>query len=877
MEFLQVLALRGPNFWSRRTVLEAWVDLQDLKDSPSDKLPGLYERLTAWLPGLIEHRCGVGERGGFLQRLRDGTYPAHILEHVTIELENLAGTPVGFGKARETSRPGVYKVAVRYREEQVGRACLLAARELLLAAIHDRPYDLAAETKRLRVLADDVCLGPSTNAIVAAASARGIPVRRLSEGSLVQLGYGVRQRRIWTAETDRTSAIAESIAQDKDLTKTLLRAGGVPVPRGRAAESAADAWAAASEIGVPVVVKPRDGNHGRAVFTELATQQQIETAYACAADEGSGVIVEQFIQGNEHRLLVVGERLVAAARGEAAWVVGDGRLRVTELIESQLNTDPRRGDTDEFPLSPVELDNSSRLHLSRQGLTPESVPPLGTRVLIQRNGNVAFDVTDQVHPTIAAEVVLAARIVGLDIAGIDVVAEDIARPLEEQRGAVIEVNSSPGLHMHLMPASGTPRPVGEAIIDVLYPTPGANGRIPVVCVTGTNGKTIVSRLVAEMLRSSGRRVGLACSDGVYIGSRALERGDCAGPKSARRVLQNPVVETAVLEAGRGGILREGLGFDQCDVAVVTNIGEADHLGRHFVETPEDMFSVKRCPVDVVLPTGTAVLKADDPLVADMARLSAGRVTFFAQEPEHPVVVAHRRDGKRAVFVRGGQIVLADGATETPLVALADVPMTHRGCVAFQIDNALAAVAAGWALNLDREQLRQALVSFKSDAGDAPGRFNMIERHGVTAVVDDCHNPAALGALIAALDGFPHSKRAVVFSAGAGRRDADIVRQGEKLAAAFDRVFLYDDASAYDRQPGELTRLLRQGLASGGRVTDIIAVPAYKQAVLQALASAAAGELVVIQTEDSGTGASVDAVVAWAQQGARREGTGGFVS
>lgn len=857
MEIRKILILRGPNLWSRHPVLEAWVDLQGLKDSPSDSIPGFNDRLMSWLPTMIEHRCSVGERGGFFQRLRDGTYPAHILEHVTIELQTLAGSNVGFGKARETSEEGVYKVVVRFRDEQLARACLFTARELLLAAIYDRPFDIDAEVKKLRLLADRVCLGPSTAAIVAAAEARGIPARRLNSGSLVQLGYGVRQRRIWTAETDRTSAIAESIAQDKELTKTLLRAAGVPVPEGRLVTDAADAWAAADEIGVPVVVKPRDANHARGVFTNLLTQPQVETAFLLAEREGNGVLVERFAPGNEHRLLVVGGQVAAAARGEAAHIVGDAVRTVAQLIDEQLNSDPRRGEDESFPLSPIELgDPVVLMQLERQGYQVDSVPPEGATILVQRNDNLSTDVTDQVHPTTAAHAVLAAQIVGLDVAGLDVVVEDISRPLEEQGGVVVEVNAGPGLVMHLKPSTGVPRPVGEAIVESLFPA-GETGRIPVVCITGTNGKTTVTRLIAHLLRSTGVLVGMTCTDGVYVDGRTIELGDCSGPRSARKVLVNPKVEAAVFETARGGILREGLGFDRCDVAVVTNIAEADHLGLAYVDTPEQMFTVKRSGVDVVLPGGVAVLKADDPLVAGMASLSAGGVIFFALDGAHPVIVAHREEGKRAVFVRQGMLVLAEGGVETALLALANIPLTHGGRVPFQAENALAATAAAWGLGLSPEAILAGLETFAGDRYDAPGRFNVQQFHGATVIIDDCHNSSALAAVISALDRFPHERRTIVYSAGDGRRDSDVVRQGEQLGSAFDRVILYDDVSASDRAEGELPQLFRQGLVRGGRARQVEEIRSHRQAMSAALELAGPGDLVVIQTEDEDVEPTLD--------------------
>jgi cyanophycin synthetase len=869
MEFRKILTLRGPNIWSRYPVLEAWVDLGELKDSPSNSIPGFNDRLMAWLPTMIEHRCSIGQRGGFFQRLGDGTYPAHILEHVSIELQTLAGTPVGFGKARETSEEGVYKVVMRYRDEQLARACLFAGRELLLAAIYDRPYDVKAEVAKLQDLADRVCLGPSTAAIVSAAEARGIPARRLNAGSLVQLGQGARQHRIWTAETDRTSAIAETIAQDKELTKTLLRAGGIPVPEGRLVDGAADAWEAASEIGPPVVVKPRDANHARGVFTNLVTREQVEAAYHVALKEGSGVIVEKFAPGNEHRLLVVGNKLVAAARGEAAFIIGDGVRRVARLVAEQLNSDPRRGEGEAFPLSPIEFDAMVLMQLERQGYSVDSVPPDGARILVQRNDNLSADVTDRVHPTIAAHAVLAAQIVGLDVAGLDVVVEDISRPLESQGGVVVEVNAGPGLLMHLRPSEGSPRPVGEAIVESLFPRE-QNGRVPVVCVTGTNGKTVVTRLVAQILKATGRVVGTACTDGIFVDGRTIEGGDCSGPRSARKVLLNPLVEAGVFEAGRGGILREGLGFDRCDVAVVTNLGEADHLGLAYIDTPDQMFTVKRSPVDVVLPSGTAVLKADDPLVADMAPLSAGSVILFALDGEHPVMAAHRAEGKRTVFVRDAWVVMAEGLREFRLVPLVKVPLTHGGRVPFQVENVLAAAGAAWGLAIAPETIRTVLEKFQPDMHDCPGRFNLFEFRGATVIIDDSHNTSALAALVTALEHFPHERRTIVYSAGDGRRDSDVVRQGAQLGAAFDRVILYEDYSASDREAGELAALFRQGLAGAKRAAEVLEIRDHRQAVDSALSLAGPGELVVIQPEDEDIEPTLEIVRALALREATAE-------
>ena len=716
MEFLKILPLRGPNIWTYRPVLEVWLDIGVLEDSPSNTIPGFYERLSQWLPTLIEHRCGIGERGGFLQRLREGTWPGHILEHVTIELQNLAGMQSGFGKARETSVRGVYKVVVRSRNEQVTRAALHEARDLILAAMEDRSFDVACAVAKLRDMVDSLCLGPSTACIVDAATERGIPSIRLTEGNLVQLGYGARQHRIWTAETDQTSAIAESISRDKDLSKTLLSACGVPVPEGRIVESAADAWESAEDIGLPVVVKPSDGNHGRGVSTELTTQQEVEAAFALAQAEGSSVIVERFVRGDEHRLLVVGGKLAAAVRGESIYLTADGVSTIRRLIDEQINSDPRRGEAEEFPLDVILIDQNpaAQFEISRQGYTADSVPEAGARILIQRNGNVAFDVTDEVHPDVAATVALAARIVGLDIAGVDLVAEDISRPLHEQGGAIVEINAGPGLLMHLKPASGKPRPVGEAIVESLFST-DQDGRIPVIGVCGSHGRAQVARILARLLKLAGMHVGLACSDGLYFDKRIVDKRNCANWASAQKVLLNRSVEAAVIENSLENILSEGLGYDRCRVGIVTNLEPALHFGEFYIENDEQVCNVLRTQVDVVLPDGVAVLNGCDAYVADVAKYCDGEVIFFAGQAPLPAVREHIAQGGRAVLVSDDHIVLVAKDCET--LKLAALPSGSRS----HLENVLSAVAAAWALGISLDLIRAGIATFEVERADSSAR------------------------------------------------------------------------------------------------------------------------------------------------------------
>ncbi|MBX6311504.1 MAG: cyanophycin synthetase, partial [Isosphaeraceae bacterium] len=773
---------------------------------------------------------------------------------VAAHLQALAGHPQGPGWTRALAEPGIYLVAIPYEEETVGRACLDAARALCLAALDDRPFEVAAEVRRLRELADAQRLGRSTLAILQAARARDIPVYALnpSDWRLLQLGQGVRRQLMLAAETEATGAIAASISQDKELTKELLRAVGVPVPEGRPVADADDAWAAAQELGLPVVVKPQDRDLALGVYLDLRTEDQVRAAYAAARAASEAVVVERFAPGVEHRVLVVGDRVVAAARIQPPQVVGDGRSTIAELVEA-INRDPRRGETYLAPKYKITLDDNARAALAAQGYSFDSVPPAGARVLIHRNpphienGGDIIDVTDRVHPEVAARALEATRIVGLDVAGLDLVAEDIGRPLEEQGGVIVEINAGPGLWLHMAPWCEPARPVGEAIVASMIPE-GQDGRIPIVAVTGTNGKTTTTRLIAHILAQAGPVVGMTCSDGIYVGGRRVAAGDCTGPLSARAVMLNPQVEAAVLETARGGILKHGLGYDRCDVAVVTCIGGGDHLGSRGVETLEDLARVKRVVVEVVVPNGTAVLKADDPLVAAMAPHCPGKVLYFAQAGAHPVLAAHRAAGGRAVFVRDGVIVLAEGGREEPVLPLEQVPLTHGGRVSFQVENALAATAAAWARGVALDAIRAGLRSFSGDATQAPGRFNVLEADGATVIVDFAHNASALAALAAALDRFPKRRRSIVYSAAGSRTDADIIAQGRALGEAFDHVLLYEGDCNYNRPDGEVIALLRRGLAEGRRVSEIRETRGERAAIATALETLRPGDLLVIGPE-----------------------------
>jgi len=837
MEVSRIRALRGPNLWSRHTAIEAIASCAGAERTIAD-LPGFEVRLRARFPEI-----GAMQPAGH----EDTISMAHALEFAALGLQAQAGCPVTFSLTAPTVESGLYQVIVEYSEEAVGRLALELSEALCRAALEDTPFDLADALARLRELDEDVRLGPSTGAIVQAAVARGIPYRRLTDGSLVQFGWGSRQRRIQAAETDRTSAIAESIAQDKELTKILLDAAGVPVPVGRSVADAEDAWAAACEIGLPVVLKPRDGHQGKGVTVNIVARDHFMAAYAAAAEISSEVMVERFIPGHDHRLLVVGNKLVAAARRDPPHVIGDGIHTVRELVD-QVNSDPRRGEGHATSLTKIHFDDIAIARLAVQGFTADSVPPKGARIVLRNNANLstggtATDVTDDVHPELAARAVAAAQMIGLDIAGVDFVCDSVHQPIEEQGGAIVEVNAAPGLRMHLRPSFGKGRAVGEAIVSTLF-AEGDDGRIPVVAVAGTNGKTTTVRLIAHCLSLSGRRVGMTNSDGVYIERRRIDTGDCSGPKSARTVLLHPDVDAAVLETARGGVLREGLAFDRCNVAVVTNIGSGDHLGLGFISTVEDLAVVKRVVVDNVAPDGVAVLNATDPIVAKMADACPGSVTFFGSDHQHPVMATHRARGQHVVYVDGDAIVAAAGSLEQRF-PLAEIPITRNGTIGFQVENVMAATAAAWALGLDWETIRTGLSTFINDTQTAPGRFNLFTYHGATLIADYGHNPDAILALVRAIDPMPAKRRIVVISGAGDRRDIDISHQAQILGDAFDKIILYQDQCQRGRADGEVLALLQHGLTNAGRATEIEEIRGEFLAIDTALARLEPGDLCLI--------------------------------
>jgi cyanophycin synthetase len=863
VKLIETRVYRGPSPYGYRPVIRLTLDLEELEQHPSDKIPGFVDRLIQDLPTLDEHGCSYGERGGFVRRLRDGTWFGHITEHVALELQCLAGTPVTYGKTRGAGRDGLYHVIYSFEDEQVGRRAsdiaLRYLRSILPEGFKARletPIDLKSELDELARLAERVALGPSTRSLVEEAKRRGIPTLRLNDRSLVQLGWGKHQQRIQATVTSHTNHIAVEIAQDKQLTSSLLERAGLPVPRNERARSADDAVEVAHAIGFPIVVKPMDLSHGRGVALNLTDDAAVRDAWEKAYDLSSYVLVERFWKGNDHRVLVVDGKVVAVAERVPGHVVGDGKHTIRELVD-QVNSDPRRGVGHEKVLTKIEMDHQAERLLKNAGLTEATVLPEGRLFALRSTGNLstggtAVDKTDVIHPDNADIAVRAAKVVGLDVCGIDLICEDISKSVREHGGVIVEVNAAPGFRMHVAPTVGTPRNVAAPVIDMLFPK-GGTARIPLAAITGTNGKTTTSRMVAHILKMSGLRTGLTTTDGIYIDGERILKGDMTGPWSARVVLTDPTVEAAVLETARGGVLREGLGWDRCDVGAVLNV-TADHLGLAGIETVEDLAFVKRLIVEVVRDNGTSVLSADDPLVAAMSEHAEGRIMYFSRSAESPIVREHVRQGGRAAVVEKGvhgeMITLYDGDRHIPVTWTHLIPATLEGKAKFNVENALAAAAIAYALGVSLEHIRQGLRTFTTSFFQAPGRCNVFDEHPFRVIVDYGHNPAAMKKMVELVKSLRHVSAIGVLMAPGDRKDAAIREVGAIAAKAFDVLVAKEDSNLRGRPPGSVARLLRDGAIEGGATPDRIHERQTEpEAVDLALLLAKPGDLVVIFADD----------------------------
>jgi cyanophycin synthetase len=816
MKIIKIRTLSGPNVYSHSPVLLMRLDLQELNEKESREIAGFNERLLACLPGLSHHHCAKGYAGGFVERLHEGTYFGHVIEHVALDLTVLADIATTHGKTRYSGEPGVYNVAIEYKAEQATRYLLETAVELVEALIKGEPFPLEERVEEAKQIAADTELGPSTRAIVEAAERRDIPHIRENEASLVQLGYGKHLRLIQAAMTDGTSAIGVEVAGDKDLTKARLARVSIPVPAGEIVRTEAEAIAALESIGSPVVVKPLDGRQGKGVSLRLSTPEEVADAFRIAQQYSRSVLVEEMFEGRNYRVLIVDYQMVAASERIPCHVTGDGSHTVAELIEIE-NHNPLRGEGHEKPLTRIKKDDAIlQAFMRKEGWSMDDVPDAGERVMLcagmnLSTGGTAKDVTDEVHPEVRNLCERAARVIGMDICGVDLVLEDIAAP--PVKGGVIEVNAAPGLRMHQFPGEGEPRDVGRAIVEMLYPD-GRPARIPIVSITGTNGKTTVTRMISHVLMDAGLSVGTTTTDGIYLNGKLVVKGDTTGPASAMSILEDRAVEVAVLETARGGIVRRGLGYDWSDVAVMTNIGP-DHIGQDGIESVEDILWIKSLVAERVREGGTLILNADDERLARLAERDAiSRVpktfTYFSLSQHNPVLLEHTVAGGAAFFFRDGWIVEVEGGVEHPIVEAAAIPATMRGTADFQIANAMAAVAAARALGLSREEVAASITGFHNDA-ENPGRANLYKIGGGYVMVDYGHNPDAFDAICRMAAKWEDCRVTGIIGVP-GDRDNSVIEQAGRIAArGFHRVIIREDKDLRGRASGEVAKFLCQAV------------------------------------------------------------------
>jgi cyanophycin synthetase len=815
MKILGIQVLRGPNIWSinRKKLIQMRLDLEELEQRPTNVIEGFRERIEKLIPSLQTHRCSKGAPGGFLTRVEEGTWMGHVIEHIALEIQTLAGMDTGFGRTRQTKTEGIYNVVFSYLEEKAGVYAAEASVNIAEALINDKEYDLEHDIQRMRELRESERLGPSTGSIVDEAIARDIPWIRLNKSSLVQLGYGKNQVRFRATMTERTSSIAVDIAGNKDETKRLLSDAAIPVAKGVTASTLDDVHDAIKRVGFPLVFKPLDGNHGKGATINVKNEEEAIAAFHYAKEYSRRIIVEKFITGHDFRVLVIDHKMVAAALRVPAHVKGDGKSTVQELIDKE-NEDPRRGYGHENVLTEITVDRDTEDLLEKKGYTLETVSPKGEIVYLKSTANLStggtsIDVTDQVHPQNVFNCERISRIVGLDICGIDIMAQNLTEPLTENGGVVLEVNAAPGFRMHLAPSEGLPRNVAAPVIDMLYP-PGKSARIPIIAVTGTNGKTTTTRLIAHIVKNNGSRVGFTTSDGIYVQNTLLMKGDTTGPFSAEFILKDPTVEVAVLETARGGILRAGLGFNKCDIGVVTNIQE-DHLGISDIDTLEDLTRVKAVIIGAVKRSGWAVLNADNAYCLKIAQSADCNVAYFSMDEKNPVIREHSKKGGISAIYENGYVTIKKGDWKIRVEKATHIPLTFNGSVDFMIQNVLAATLTTFLWGYKTEDIRMSLETFIPSAAHTPGRMNVFKFKEFKILVDFAHNPDGFNGIKAYLQTVAATEHVGVISGTGDRRDEDIIETARIAAQMFDKVVICQEKYLRGRKQQELIDLLLKGL------------------------------------------------------------------
>ncbi len=853
MNILEIRTLRGPNYWSGywKKLIIMRLDIGDYEQKPSNEIEGFYERMNELLPTLIKHGCSYGEDGGFLKRVEEGTWAGHIIEHFALEMQTLAGMDVGYGRTRETSVKGVYNVVFAYHEEEVGRFAARAAVRLFLDLAEGKSLDelreiIKKEVQEMRETREDVRFGPSTGSLVEEADSRDIPFIRLNDQSLVQLGFGVHQKRIQATTTSQTNMISVDIAGNKDATKKLLGEMGVPVPKGYKIREEEELEKTIERVGYPVVIKPLDGNHGKGATVGILDLEHAKIAFEKAKEYSRWIIVEKQLIGNDFRALVVNNQLIAVAERVPAHVVGDGKLTIEELID-KTNEDPRRGYGHENVLTEITIDQQTERLIAAKDYTLETVLEKDELLYLKTTANIstggtAIDRTDEVHPQNIFLFERIAKIIGLDVAGVDIIAPNVAEPLEENGGGIIEVNAAPGFRMHLAPSEGIGRNVAEYVIDMLFP-PGCPSRIPIFSITGTNGKTTTTRLIAHILRGSGKTVGFTTTDGTYIQNQQIVTGDNTGPVSAQLVLKDPTVEVAVLETARGGIIRAGLGFDHCDIGVVLNVA-ADHLGLKDVNTLEDLARVKSVVPRSVNKKGYAVLNAEDENVYQMKELVDGHLVYFSMDENHPNIERQARRGRVSCVYENGYVTILKGKWKVRIEKAINVPLTYGGRAEFMIQNVLAATLACFVHGVSMEDIRSGLRTFNAGTAQTPGRLNFIEIGDTTVLMDYAHNPAGLMGLRNFVLKLPNKHRTCVINGTGDRRDDDIRELGKIAADTFERIIIRRGNFLRGREPDELVTLLQEGIAQSENKPQVRLIPDGREAIHHAIKSARKGELVV---------------------------------